>query len=43
MTGTIELDRDGRTLLIRFPYREDLVDEVDREVDSSLTMARASS
>ncbi len=28
MTGTIELDRDGRTLLIRFPYREDLVDEV---------------
>lgn len=28
MTGTIELDSDGRTLLIRFPYREDLVDEI---------------
>ena len=25
MTGTVELDRDGRHLLIRFPYREDLV------------------
>lgn len=28
MTGTIELDRDGRHLLIGFPYREDLVEEV---------------
>src|SRR5690606_29852181 len=28
MTGTIELDPDGRHLLIRFPYREDLVEEV---------------
>ncbi len=28
MSGSIELDRDGRHLLIRFPYREDLVDEV---------------
>jgi exodeoxyribonuclease VII large subunit len=28
MTGIIELDRDGQHLLIRFPYREDLVDEV---------------
>lgn len=25
MTGTVELDRDGTQLLIRFPYREDLV------------------
>ena len=25
MTGTVELDQDGRHLLIRFPYREDLV------------------
>lgn len=28
MVGTIELDRDGHSLLIRFTYREDLVDEV---------------
>lgn len=28
MTGTVELDADGATLLIRFPYREDLVAEV---------------
>ena len=28
MTGTIELDQDGRHLLIGFPYREDLVEEV---------------
>ncbi len=28
MTGTIELDREGRHLLIGFPYREDLVDVV---------------
>lgn len=25
MTGTVELDQDGQNLLIRFPYREDLV------------------
>ncbi|MEO6595373.1 MAG: exodeoxyribonuclease VII large subunit, partial [Planctomycetota bacterium] len=25
MTGSVELDQDGATLLIRFPYREDLV------------------
>ena len=25
MTGTVELDPDGTHLLIRFPYREDLV------------------
>jgi exodeoxyribonuclease VII large subunit len=25
MTGTVELDPDGQSLLIRFPYREDLV------------------
>ncbi|MCA8952302.1 MAG: hypothetical protein KDE27_22515, partial [Planctomycetes bacterium] len=25
MTGTVELDADGTHLLIRFPYREDLV------------------
>ena len=25
MTGTVELDQDGTSLLIRFPYREDLV------------------
>ena len=28
MTGSIELDRDGRTLLIRFPYNPLVVDEV---------------
>ncbi|MCA8944362.1 MAG: exodeoxyribonuclease VII large subunit [Planctomycetes bacterium] len=28
MSGTIELDRDGKTLVIGFPYREDLVEEV---------------
>ncbi len=28
MSGTIELDRDGKHLLVGFPYREDLVDEV---------------
>jgi exodeoxyribonuclease VII large subunit len=28
MTGSIELDRDGRTLRIDFPYREDLLEEV---------------
>ena len=28
MSGSIELDRDGRSLLIRFPYSEYLVDEV---------------
>jgi exodeoxyribonuclease VII large subunit len=28
MTGSVELDRDGASLLIRFPYREDLVAEV---------------
>ena len=28
MTGSVELDRDGRTLLISFPYREDLVEVV---------------
>jgi exodeoxyribonuclease VII large subunit len=28
MTGTVELDREGAHLLIRFPYREDLVAEV---------------
>jgi exodeoxyribonuclease VII large subunit len=28
MSGTIELDRDGRSLLIRFPYSEYLVQEV---------------
>jgi len=28
MTGTVELDRDGTQLLIRFPYREDLVSVV---------------
>ncbi|MBK8975974.1 MAG: exodeoxyribonuclease VII large subunit [Planctomycetes bacterium] len=28
MTGTIELDRDGRHLVIRFPYDQFLVDEV---------------
>ena len=28
MTGTIELDRDGHHLLISFPYREDLVEQV---------------
>ena len=28
MTGTIELDPDGKTLQIRFPYRPDLVDDV---------------
>lgn len=28
MSGTIELDRDGRSLLIRFPYSEFLVQEV---------------
>ncbi|MFK7739862.1 MAG: exodeoxyribonuclease VII large subunit [Planctomycetota bacterium] len=25
MTGSVELDQDGKSLLIRFPYREDLV------------------
>lgn len=25
MSGTVELDQDGRHLLVRFPYREDLV------------------
>lgn len=28
MSGTIDLTTDGKSLLIRFPYREDLVDEV---------------
>lgn len=28
MTGTVELDPDGAFLLLRFPYREDLVAEV---------------
>ncbi len=28
MSGSIELDRDGRSLLIRFPYSEFLVEEV---------------
>src|SRR5262245_9768804 len=28
MSGTVELDTDGATLLIRFPYREDLLAEV---------------
>lgn len=28
MTGSIELDPDGKNLQIRFPYRSDLVDEV---------------
>src|SRR5437867_2347798 len=28
MTGSVELDTDGTHLLIRFPYREDLVAEV---------------
>jgi len=28
MTGSIELDPDGKSLQIRFPYRPDLVDEV---------------
>ncbi|MEE2886488.1 MAG: exodeoxyribonuclease VII large subunit [Planctomycetota bacterium] len=28
MTGSIELDPDGKNLQIRFPYRPDLVDEV---------------
>ncbi len=28
MTGTIELDRDGRHLVISFPYRQDLVEQV---------------
>ena len=28
MTGTVELDAGGTHLVIRFPYREDLVDEV---------------
>lgn len=28
MTGTIELDKDGKFLLIGFPYRDDLVEEV---------------
>ncbi|MEZ5964375.1 MAG: hypothetical protein R3F56_11060 [Planctomycetota bacterium] len=28
MVGTIELDQDGVHLLIRFPYREDLIDVV---------------
>lgn len=28
MVGTIELDPDGLNLLIRFPYREDLIDVV---------------
>ena len=28
MSGTIELDRDGRSLLIRFPYDDFLVQEV---------------
>lgn len=28
MSGSIELDRDGRSLLIRFPYSEYLVEEV---------------
>ena len=28
MTGTIDLTPDGKSLLVRFPYREDLVDEV---------------
>ncbi|MCC6672864.1 MAG: exodeoxyribonuclease VII large subunit [Planctomycetes bacterium] len=30
MSGSIELEPDGRTLRIRFPYRADLVDEVKR-------------
>ena len=28
MVGTIELDPNGQLLLIRFPYREDLIDVV---------------
>ena len=25
MSGTVELDKDGFSLVVRFPYREDLV------------------
>jgi hypothetical protein len=46
MTGTVELDQDGTHLLIRFPYREDLVamvkDLSGRRWDPKLLHSRSS-